>query len=264
MQKLKDKVVWITGASSGIGAALAREAAARGAHIVASARNTAALEELVHALPTPGLVLPLDLEQDQDRFGEMVQTVLQWSGGRLDVLVNNGGISQRAEAMETSPEVDRKIMEVNYFAQIALTKAVLPHMMAQKSGSIVVMSSIAGKVGFFLRTAYSASKHALQGYFDSLRLEVHSAGIRVLVVCPGKVNTPISKSALTGTGKAFGQMDEAQVKGVSAEYTARRIWDAWARRREEILIGKKEILAVYIKRFFPGLLTNILLKQRVE
>jgi short-subunit dehydrogenase len=264
MKDFSGKVIWITGASSGIGEALAREAAARGARVVLSARKTEQLNRVLETIHGNGWVLPLDLEKDQARFPAMVQQVLSLTNGQLDVLINNGGVSQRSLGHETSLEVDRTIMEVNYFGQIALTKAVLPHMMAHGKGHIVVMSSIAGKLGFFLRTAYSASKHALHGFFDSLRLELHAHGIQVLLVCPGKVQTPISLRALTGEGKAFGQMDRAQETGVSAEYTAQAVLNAILQGKHEVYIGGKEILAVSIKRFFPRLLHRILLKQKVQ
>jgi short-subunit dehydrogenase len=264
MKDFSGQVFWITGASSGIGEALAQAAAAQGARVVLSARNVDQLNKVLASIHNQGWVLPLDLAHDQDQFPAMVEQVLAMTSGKLDVLINNGGLSQRSLGAETPLAIDRTIMEVNYFGQIALTKAVLPHMIQQGQGHIVVMSSIAGKLGFFLRTAYSASKHALHGFFDSLRLELHAHNIQVLLVCPGKVHTNISLRALTAEGKAFGHMDQAQEQGVSPEVTAQAVLKALGTGKHEIYIGGKEIAAVYIKRFFPRLLHRILLKQKVQ
>jgi dehydrogenase/reductase SDR family member 7B len=257
----KDKVVWITGASSGIGEALARAFDKEGAKIILSARNEPKLMELKEQLQNKEhhITLPLDLENSSE-FNKLALKVVDHYG-RIDVLVNNGGISQRSEVHETSLEVDRRIMEINYFGNIALTKAVLPVFRAQKSGQILVISSIAGKFGFFLRSAYSASKHALHGFYESLLLEEEKNNIFVTIACPGKINTSISVHAITGSGEAHGQMDHNQATGMSAEECASQLIKALREKKIEVLIGNKEIKAVTLKRFTPRLFWKIIKKQ---
>ena len=258
MSEFKNKVVWITGASSGIGKALALQCAAAGAKVVLSARNKEKLEEVAKDCPDT-LVLPLDLA-DSSNFEALVNQVLE-RYGRIDFLVNNGGNSQRATADETSLEVARQLMEINYFGPMALTKTVLPVMKKQGSGHIVVVSSIAGKFGFYLRSSYSAAKHALHGFFDSLRLEEENNGIKVTIVCPGKINTNMSINAMKGDGSKHAKMDRSQGEGMPAEVCAAQIIKAVKADKEEVLIGGKEILAAKIKRFSPKLFGKIIRKQ---
>jgi len=256
----KDKVVWITGASSGIGEETAVQLAAKGAKLILSARNASRLEEVKSSLMGEGhMVMPLDLENSSD-FTEKAKEVIDHFG-RIDVVVNNGGLSQRSTAAETSLEIDRRIMEINYFGNIALTKAVLPYMQAQKSGHFVVISSISGKFGFFLRSAYSASKHALHGFYESLILEEEHNGIGVTIVCPGKINTDISVNALNGTGEKHGIMDHNQETGMSVEDCVAQMIRAVESNKKEIYIGNREILAVKIKRYFPALFWKVIRKQ---
>lgn len=262
MDKFSDKVVWITGASSGIGKALAVELARRGARIVLSSRKLDELNAVKKELPRveSHFVLPLDLGSGSSFNAETEQVVMHFS--RIDYLFNCGGISQRSAAAETQLEVDRKIMEVNYFGTVALTKSVLPIMQKQGAGHIIAVSSIAGKFGFFLRSAYSASKHALHGFFESLFLEEEKNNIKVTIACPGKINTNISLNALTGDGKAHEVMDHNQETGMSAEECARQILKAVEKGKIEVLIGNKEIKAVTLKRFFPSLFWKVIRKQK--
>lgn len=265
MSIFKNQVIWITGASSGIGEALAIELAKQGAKLVLSARRQDELERVKTALQLPDsnvLILPIDLSNTAGS-DSWVTTVLD-KFGRIDVLVNNGGISQRSYAQDTPLELDRKIMEVNFFGTIALSKSVLPVFLKQQSGQYVVVSSIAGKFGFYFRSAYSASKHALHGFFESLRMEVAPNNIRVLIVCPGKIKTNISVNALTADGSRHNKMDESQVTGVSAEACAREIIGGIVRNKEEIFIGGKELKAIWIKRFFPTLFSRLIKKQKPE
>jgi dehydrogenase/reductase SDR family protein 7B len=256
----KNKVVWITGASSGIGEEMAIQLAQLGAKLILSARNAARLEEVRSTLQGEGhLVLPLDLEQSYG-FADKVKKVVDYFG-RIDVLVNNGGLSQRSTAAETTLDIDRRIMEINYFGNIALTKAVLPCMKEQKSGHFVVISSISGKFGFFLRSAYSASKHALHGFYESLLLEEEENGIAVSIICPGKINTNISLNALNGLGDAHGVMDHNQETGMSVQECVNQLLRAVETNKKEVCIGNKEILAVKIKNYFPGLFWRIITKQ---
>ena len=182
---------------------------------------------------------------------------------RLDVLVNNAGISQRALAHETVLEVDRRVMEVDFFAPVALTKAVLPSMLEGGAGHIAVVSSLVGKFGTPRRSAYAASKHALHGFFDSLRAEVHAAGLRVTLICPGYVRTDISRNALRADGTLHETMDAGQQNGLTPERCAAKILRAIEREKDEVFFGGQEAVAVYIKRFWPGLLNRILRKATV-
>ncbi len=257
----KDKVAWIIGSSSGIGKETAIQLNRSGAIVILSAPNIDELNsvqsQLLHR--EQSLVLALDLE-DQSNYDELVDTIVE-KFGRIDYLFNNGGISQRAEAADTTMEVDRKIMEINYFGNIALAKAVLPQMRKQQSGHIMAMSSITGKFGFYLRSAYSASKHALQGFYESLLLEEAKNNIFVTIAYPGKINTEISMSALDGSGVAHGKMDHSQETGMPVDECVRKLLKAVIKKKKSILIGKKEIHAVTIKRYFPRLFWKIMRKQ---
>jgi short-subunit dehydrogenase len=176
-------------------------------------------------------------------------------------LINNGGVSQRASAAETNMDVNRQLMEVNFFGNIALAKAILPIFQKQGSGQFLVVSSIAGKFGFHLRSIYSASKAALVGYYESLAMEEAKNGIHVSIAFPGKINTPISQRALTAAGEAHGQMDDNQANGMPVEHCVSEMLLGLAKKKREILIGGKELLAVYMKRFVPSLFWKIIPKQ---
>lgn len=262
MGAFQDKVVWVTGASSGIGEEICRQLANRGAKLILSARSVDMLEKLKSELPHSDAhtVIQLDLVKN-DLFDDLAHRVIE-KYERIDFLFNSGGISQRSEASVTSMEVDRKIMEINYFGNIALAKAVLPYMQQQQSGHIIVTSSIAGKFGFYLRSAYSASKHALHGFYESVLLEEAKNNIFVTIACPGKINTPISKNALTKDGTPHGEMDHNQETGMSVENCVKQLLKATVNRKKEVLIGNKEIKAVTLKRFFPGLFWKIIKKQK--
>jgi short-subunit dehydrogenase len=260
-----NKVVWITGASSGIGEALAHQFYVKGCKLILSARRKEELERVkAHIKGTDDsiFILPLDLE-NTSTVKELTEKAIQ-KFGKIDILVNNGGISQRSFAQDTPLEIDRKIMEINFFGTIALTKSVLPYLIEQKSGNIITISSIAGKFGFYFRSAYAASKHALHGFFEALRMEVHNHNIHILMVCPGKVKTNISVNAILGTGKTHNKMDDSQAQGVSAEQCAAEILKGLEKNKYEIFIGGKELRAVWVKRFFPNLFTKLIRKQKPE
>lgn len=262
MDNFKDKVIWITGASSGIGEALAIEFAKREARLILSARRAEELKRVGALTKLPELdlmILPFDLSDTSNASALAAQVMNKF--GRIDMLINNGGYSQRAEAMETSIEIDRQLMEVNYFSYVSLTKAVLPYMKRQKSGQLIVISSIAGKFGFFLRSSYSAAKHALHGFFDSLRLETEKFGIKTLIVCPGKIKTNVSQNAVTSSGAKHSEMDPSHENAMSAEECAKLIIQGIVKDKEEIYIGGKEILMVRIKRLFPKLFGVLVRKQ---
>jgi short-subunit dehydrogenase len=262
MNDFKDKVVWITGASSGIGEALALSFAGQGARLVLSARRAEELERvgILTGLPTLDLlILPFDLADTENASGLAAIVVNKF--GRIDILVNNGGFSQRSLALETPIETDRRLMEVNYFSYVNLSKAVAQYMKRQKSGHIVVISSIAGKFGFYLRSSYSAAKHALHGFFESFRLETEKLGIKTLIVCPGKIKTNISFNAVTSTGEKHDKMDPSHENATSAEKCAGQILKAIRNNREEIYIGGKETTMVTIRRLFPVLFNKLIRKQ---
>jgi dehydrogenase/reductase SDR family member 7B len=262
MNYFRDKVIWITGASSGIGEALAMQLARRDARLILSSRREAELERIARSTGLGErdiLILPFDLGNVTNASGLAAQVMNHF--GRIDILINNGGISQRAEVLETAAENERKLMEVNYFSHVALSKAVLPYMLRQRSGKLVVVSSIAGKFGFYLRSSYSAAKHALHGYFESLRLEYEKKGIAVLIVCPGKIKTNVSVNAMTSSGAPHGRMDESHEQAMTAEECASRIIQAIEKNKSEVLIGRKEILMVYFKRFLPALFERLIRKQ---
>lgn len=265
MGTFTNKVVWITGASSGIGEALASAFASENAKLVLSSRRAEELERVKKGLNLKDenvLILPLDLA-DTSKANELTEQVIK-KFGRIDILINNGGISQRALTKDTSLEIDRKIMEVNFFGTIALTKAVLPHLLKQKSGHIIAMSSIAGKFGFYFRSAYSASKHALHGFFESLRMEIYKDNVHVMIVCPGKVQTNISVNAVTGDGGKHNKMDESQANGVTAKACADAILNGIRNNKEELFIGGKEMRALWVKRFFPKMFSKLIRKQKPE
>lgn len=257
------EVIWITGASSGIGEALAHLLARRGARLILSSRREEALRRVRDACAHPErhLVLPLDLGEPETLEAAAARALAH--AGRIDVIVHNGGVSQRSRAEETALEVDRRVMEVDYFGAVALTKALLPSMLERGSGRIVVVSSLVGKIATPLRSGYSAAKHALHGFFDSLRAEVHDRGVRVTLVCPGFIRTRLSFDALTGDGTPQGTLDRAQAEGMSPETCARRIARALDRGRDEVLIGGKEIWAVRLERLFPALFRHLIRRVRV-
>lgn len=252
LHMFQDRVVWVTGASSGIGRALAIAFSERGAQLVLSARRADKLEDVRAACAHPErhLVVPLDLT-DESSLTNAAHAVLDHFG-RVDVLVNNGGISQRSLVKDTTLAVDRHIMETNFFGTIALTKAVLPSMLERSTGRFVVISSLTGHLSTPLRSTYAASKHALHGFFNSLRAEVADEGLHVLIVCPGYIRTQISHNALTGTGNAHNQMDPNQEAGMSPEACAAHILKAIEQDKAEIYVGGKERLGIYIERFLPS------------
>jgi short-subunit dehydrogenase len=248
------KWVWITGASSGIGRGLAMELARRGASLVLSSRNRERLEELRRETGLDGehcLVAPLDVS-DREAIVRVAQEVLG-RVPRIDYLFNNAGVSQRGLIRDTSLEVDRRIMEINYFGAIALTKAVLPQMISQGGGHVVVTSSVVGKFGFPLRSAYAASKHALHGFFETLLVEEKKSGIGVTLLVPGHIVTDVSINALTAEGERYGKMDPGQARGMSVEKAVKQILRAVEKKKREVVVGRIDAWSVYLKKYFPRL-----------
>jgi short-subunit dehydrogenase len=253
------KITWITGASSGIGEALAKEFFRQGATIILSARSVDKLSRLKITFDShePGrcYVVPFDItsKEEIEKAAEQVKQIVN----RVDILVNNAGVSQRSLALDTDICVDRALFELNFFGAVGITKSILPWMIERGGGHIVVVSSMAGKFGFRLRSSYSASKHALQGFFETLRAEVYDKNVRVTLICPGRIRTDISVNSLTGDGKNYGKMDAGQEHGVSAERCAKKIVRSVKCNRKEVFIGNKEVLLLTIKRICPYLYYRI-------
>jgi dehydrogenase/reductase SDR family protein 7B len=248
---MKDKVVWITGASSGIGEALVYAYSQLGARLIISSRNRVVFFCLKNGCKNKinVHVLSLDLENTAalaDKAEEAIRIF-----GKVDLLINSGGISQRSLALETELAVEQRLMNVNFWGTVVLSKAVLPLMIANGGGQIVCISSLVGKFGTKLRSAYAASKHALHGYFDSVRSELFDQGIHITLVCPGFIKTKVTLNALTSNGSPQGTMDSAQENGMPAEECAKLIVNAVRLRKEEVYIGGKEVKGVWLKRFFP-------------
>jgi len=260
----KEKVMWITGASSGIGKALALNLSEKGAKLILSSRHEEELNAVKSscAQSDQHLVLPLDLEE-HERMAEKAKAALE-KFGHVDVLFNNGGISQRSFIRETALQVDQRVMNTNFFGSVALTKAILPSMLERKAGYVVVISSVSGKLGVPLRSAYCASKHALHGFFDAMRAELWDQGIRVTIVCPGFVQTQISVNALIGDGSTYQKMDEATANGITPQVCANEIIKAMVAGKDELILAQgKERFGVFLKRFFPSLFNKLIRNVKV-
>lgn len=256
--------IWITGASSGIGRSLALEYSQKRVNLVLSSRNRTRLDKLKEQIGDPSRVkvLPLDLTEPES-FPEKVRQAWD-SFGRIDVMIHNGGISQRSLAANTEMKVDRMLFETNYFGTVGLTKCMLPLFRKQGAGHFVVITSVVGKFGTPLRSSYSGSKHALHGFFDSLRAELHDENIKVTLICPGFVNTDVSINALTADGSRQGKMDKATRSGLSPDDFAVRAIRAISKQKREVVISRiPEKFAVLVKRFFPGLHARLIRRAAV-
>ncbi|MFB5649590.1 SDR family oxidoreductase [Leptospira wolffii] len=261
----EDKVVWITGASSGIGEALVKRLSGTGAKIILSARR---IEELRRVQKESGLndsnslCLPLDLA-NYESLKSYPPIVLE-KFGRIDILINNGGVSQRSLAHETDLSTYQTIMDVNFFGTIALTLAVLPHFRKRRTGWIISVSSVAGKFGVPYRSGYSSAKAALTGFFEALRAENASEGIKVTMVYPGFIRTKISENALQGNGSSFGVPNIKTKATISAEDCADRILKAVQEEKLEIQIaGPKESFGVAFHKYFPTLFSRFISRANV-
>jgi dehydrogenase/reductase SDR family member 7B len=263
MKDLTHKVAWITGASSGIGEALAYRLAGLGCALVISSNQPEELRKIQEQISKNGgkcLALPFDLA-DSAVIPAISKDAIS-AFGKIDLLFNNGGISQRSLINETPLENDRRIMEINYFANISLTKCVLPQMITNGGGHIAVTSSLSGLFGFPLRSAYCASKHALHGFYETLRIEHMRDNIKVTIACPDRVRTQISYNALTSVGKAHGKMDERQDQGITADQCAKEIINAVRKEKIIVLIGGFERVSVYLKRYVPSLFYRMIAKVK--
>jgi dehydrogenase/reductase SDR family protein 7B len=256
-------VVWVTGASSGIGRAVALACLRRGDHVVLSARRAAVLAAVAAESGRPEAARIVPLDQD-DLAGCAAAAREAWAAfGRLDVIVLNGGLSQRSLAIDTALDVDARLMRVNHLANVAIVKAILPDLLRQPAASIAVVSSLVGRIGSPYRTGYAASKHALHGFFDSLRAELPTH-VSITMVCPGFVRTEVSVNALTGDGSALGTMDAAQAQGLAPERVAERALAAIAARRREVYIAGREGWAIPLQRFLPGVFARVLRRASVR
>ncbi|MFZ1478669.1 MAG: SDR family NAD(P)-dependent oxidoreductase [Sphingorhabdus sp.] len=238
MSDHQGQTAWITGASSGIGAALAKAWLADGGNCILSGRNVEALNAVAAEAGAMDRVLILPFEAtDFPVLGSVVEQATGWKG-QVDVLVNNAGVSQRSLAIDTQLSVYEDVIGIDLMAPIALTQALLPHMTQRGSGKLVMISSVAGKVGVPMRTAYCAAKFGLIGYADSLRAEVAGMGLSVLVVAPGSVRTNVSRNALTADGSVRGVSDPAIENGIDPDQVARQIWEALDAGQREIAIAE--------------------------
>jgi dehydrogenase/reductase SDR family member 7B len=252
---------WVTGASSGIGTALAQALSKAGASLILSGRNVSALNDVAARCEGKSLVLPFEAT-DFAAIPAVVDKAWAWAGqhgGRISGLVNNAGISQRSLAVETVFDVYQKIVAVDLLAPIALTQALLPRMIKAGGGNIVAISSVAGLVGAPLRTAYSAAKHGLIGYHDSLRAETSHQGLQVLVVAPGSVRTNVSKNALGAAGETRGVSDAAIDNGLPPEDLAAQILDALKNGKRELVAAEgMEAEIVKLRRSNPDALFDLM------
>lgn len=259
----EESVIWITGATSGIGEALALELAPRGARLILSGRRRDRLDALAERCGAERCrVLPLDLEDTAGLERAAAEAERHW--GRIDALVNNAGVSQRSLFVDTSPEVIRRLATIDFLGPVLLSRAVVQGMVERGSGALLFVTSVVGKVSVPLRALYSASKHALHGFADALRAELWGAGVRVTVVAPGFVKTEISYSALEGDGSSHAKLDPGQAGGISAAACASRIARALERGEREVYVGVglRGGLGLVLSRVAPGLLARLVRGSR--
>ena len=261
---MESKVIWITGASSGIGEELAYQLSKKNYKLILSARRKEVLEAVKNNCINKNsvTVLPLDITEF-----EQAETTVQKAisiFGKVDILINNAGVSQRSLIVETNFEVYKHIMDIDYLGTVALSKAILQHFIKNNFGHYVVVSSLMGKFSSPYRSGYCGAKHALHGFFDAMRMEHEKDGVRVTMVCPGFVNTNIAKSSLTADGTAQGSNDHATQNGLPTKVFCKKMIHAITKEKFEVYIGGKEVKGIYVKRFFPKLLHKLVLKSDVR
>jgi len=258
MKYYQNKKIWITGASSGIGRALAIELSRHGAFILLSARSIDKLKETQSQLADPqqSEIVALDMSLPE-QIAEVTEQV-KHQHKQIDILINNAGISQRSLTVDTEMDVYHRLMNINYFGVIQMSKILLPHMIAKGTGQIVTITSVNGKLGSYMKSGYAGSKHALHGFFDSLRAEIDGSGVDITLITPGYVQSNISMNALTKDGTPQQSMDSNTAKGIPAEVFAKRAVKQIAKSKAEIIIaGGIETLGLYMKRFWPGMLRKL-------
>lgn len=252
------KVIWITGASSGIGEELAKQLSAQGAKLILTARRAEVLEKVIASCGSHAAqcrALPADLAQSEAIEALTQQAIGVY--GHIDVVIHSAGLSQRSVAMTTAMDTIRKIMEVNFFATVAITKQLLPHFKQRGSGHIVAISSMAGLMGFPLRTGYAASKHAVKGYFETMHTEMDIPNLDITIVSPGRINTPISLSAITATGELHGKMDEDLLNGIPVSECAAKIITAMQKKKKHVIIARAERFLYWFWWFMPEVYRRI-------
>jgi len=264
MVRMGNKVIWITGASSGIGEALVYQLNSLVAKIIISARRDNALSNVKNKCKSSDniTILPIDLTQFETLENIVKKAVS--IHGKIDILINNGGLSQRSLIIETKFEVYQQMIDVNYLGTIKLTKHLLPYFIAQKSGHFVTVTSLMGKFSSPYRSGYCGAKHALHGFFDALRMEHEKDNIDVSIICPGFIQTNVAKNAITGDGSTLNKEDSATENGMPVEQCANEIITAIKNKRFETYIGGKEKFGIYLKRFFPKLLHSVVMKSKVR
>lgn len=260
----KGKNIWITGASSGIGRALALEMVKAGGNTLLSARRLDQLNEAAAACRTYGGrvdVLPFDLAQTESLKEIAAEATARM--GQIDMLLNIGGVGMRGTALETDLAVAKKIMDVDFWGAVELTRAVMPDMVKRGNGQIVALTGVLGKFGAPKRSFYSASKHAMHGWFESLREETLGSGVEITLLVPGWVKTEISEKALEADGRQHGSMDPGQQRGITPEECAKRSLPAIINGVSEQLVGGIECGGVYLNRLWPGLFKRFLRKKGI-
>ncbi|MDR4988248.1 MAG: SDR family oxidoreductase [Bacteroidales bacterium] len=256
---MRDKVVIVTGASSGIGSALVSEFLREGAYVVLAARNERAMQELVSEIPSERyLIVPTDVGKEED-CRRLIRTAKD-RFGRIDVLVNNAGISMRALFADVDVKVLEQLMQVNFWGAVYCTRYALPALLASR-GSVVGVSSIAGYKGLPARSGYSSSKFALQGFLESLRIENRTTGLHVLIACPGFTASNIRKTALGANGSIQGESPRAEERMMTAETVAKRIIRAVKKRKPRLILTRAGKLVVLLNKFFPALTDNLVFKH---
>jgi len=262
--KFENKVIWITGASSGIGKALAMELSKNNCQLILSSRREKELNDVRSqcARPENVEIVTLDLADYTNMSLVVNKAISQF--GHIDLLINNGGISQRSPIIETTIDVDKKLMEVDYLGTIGLSKAILPHFIERQSGHFVVVSSLMGKFSSPFRSAYCGAKHALHGFFDALRLEHDKDNIKVTMICPGFVNTNVARNALIGDGSQQGHQDQMTENGLDVNVFVKKMIKAIQKEKYEAYIGKFEKLGVFVKRISPRLLHKLVMHSKVR
>ncbi len=264
-QLFKTKIVWITGATSGIGEALTYQFAQLGASLIISARNEDRLNEVNANLPgSPGSakVLPMDLE-DLTQLADKTDQALSYYG-RIDYFISNAAVAIRDYVINTDLRIDQKLMNINYFGPTVITKRLLPHFIDQGFGHFVVMSSLSGKYGVPRSAAYSASKHALQGFYETLRSETYEQGILITIIVPGIIKTTITANAVTGSGDNFGRVENAYKTAYPVDKAARKIIRAIIKRKEEVFVGGTEGITLWLNRISPWFLRRFIRNHPIK
>ena len=265
MIQFKNKVVLITGATSGIGKALALQLADSGIILVLAARRTDELVRLKEACEIKGASCVchfIDMADPKSIAAFVEKVSIQFS--KIDVLINNAGMSQRSQAEETAIEVDRKIMEVNFFGQVHLTKLLWPLLINSVHANIVLISSVVGTFGFPQRSAYAASKHALEGFFESWMIENKRENIHFTTIAPGRVYTNISYAALTADGSIHKQMDKGQINGIKAEVCAQKIIHAILKNKRKVYIVQYEMILIILRKCLPYIYFQLVKKLKLS